>query len=71
MGKCLNTSFIETTEVFKLKVGTTSWLSEYTKTYEYKGQGHCLTFVEGHSDLYFQASSAAQPIEAKFDVEPL
>ena len=41
------------------------------KTYEYKGQGHCLTFVEGHSDLYFQASSGAKPIEAKFDVEPL
>ena len=22
-----------------------------------RGQGHCLTFVQGHSDLYFQTSA--------------
>ena len=34
-----------------------------------RGQGHCLTFVEGHSDLYFQTSAAKPPIEDKFHVE--
>ena len=35
------------------------------------GQGHCLTFVQGHSDLYFQTySQAAGHIKVKFHVEP-
>ena len=34
-----------------------------------RDQGHCLTFVQGHSDLYLETSSAAKPLspfEAKF-----
>ena len=27
-----------------------------------RGQGHCSTFVQGHTDLYFQISSAAKPL---------
>ena len=37
-----------------------------------KGQGHCLTFVQGQSDLYFQTySQAAGYIKVQFHVEPL
>ena len=39
-----------------------------------RGQGQCLTFVQGHSDLYFQTASAANPlcpVEARFHVELL
>ena len=50
--------FIETIEVYEVKVGTNSWLTEYMDTYDTKGQGHCLTFVQGHADLYFQRPSA-------------
>ena len=38
-----------------------------------KGQGHTLTFVQGHSDstlLNFFFLETACPIEAKFFVEP-
>ena len=34
-------------------------------------QGYCLTFVQGHPDLYFQTySQAAGHIKFKFHVEP-
>ena len=39
-----------------------------------KGQGHSLTFVQGHSDSTFLnflcSETAASPIEAKFHMEP-
>ena len=36
-----------------------------------RDQCHCLTFVYGHSDLYFQIySEAAGYIKVKFHVEP-
>ena len=43
------------------------------KHYEYRGQGHSLTFVEGHSDLTFSnffSLETASPIETKFHGEP-
>ena len=39
-----------------------------------KGQGHSLTFVEGHSDSTFSnffSLETIKPIKAKFYVEPL
>ena len=40
-----------------------------------RGQDHCLTFVQGHSDLYFQTSSSAAkplcPSNPKFHIEVL
>ena len=37
-----------------------------------RGQIHCLTFVQGHSDLNFQTySQAAGHIQVKFHSEPL
>ena len=38
-----------------------------------RGQGHCLTFVQVHTDLYFQTSSAPKPLGALKPnyVEPL
>ena len=36
-----------------------------------RDQGHCLTFVQGHSHLYFQIySQSAGHIKVKFHVEP-
>ena len=38
-----------------------------------KGQGHWLTFIQGHSDSLFSnffSLETAGPIEAKFHVEP-
>ena len=38
-----------------------------------KGQGHLLTFVQGHSDSKFSnffSLEIAKPIEAKFHMEP-
>ena len=38
-----------------------------------KGQGHSLTFIQGHSDSLFQTSFSLETsrlIEAKFHVEP-
>ena len=38
-----------------------------------KGQGHSLTFIQGHSDVTFSnffSLETARPIEAKFHVEP-
>ena len=38
-----------------------------------KGQGHSLTFVQGHSDLKFSnffSLETPSPVEAKFHVEP-
>ena len=38
-----------------------------------KGQGHSLTFIQGHSDATFSnffSLETAWPIEAKFHVEP-
>ena len=38
-----------------------------------KGQGHSLTFVQGHSDSTFSnffCSETARPIEAKFHMKP-
>ena len=36
-----------------------------------RGQGHCLTFVQGLSDLYFQTYSQADGhIKVKFYAEP-
>ena len=60
--------FIETIEVFELKVGTNSCLSEYMNTYEYQ---RSKSFVY-QSDLYFQASAVkfAGHIKVKFHVEP-
>ena len=48
--------FSETIVVFDIRVGRLSQLNEYMKLYEYqtdKGQGHSLTFVQGHSDSTF------------------
>ena len=43
----------------------------YMNTYEYqRWQGHCLTFVQGHLDLYFQ-TFVAEHIKVKFHVESL
>ena len=50
---------MEAIEGYELKVDTNSWLSEYMNT---RGQGHCLTFVQGHLDLSFQTSVAAKPL---------
>ena len=37
-----------------------------------KRQGHCFTFVQGHSDFYFQTyPQAAGHIKVKLHVEPL
>ena len=51
--------FIETIEVYDLKVSIHSWLFkwDYLST---RGQDPCLTFVQGYSDLYFQTFSAAK-----------
>ena len=45
-------------------------LNEYM---DITGQGHLLTFVQGHSDLTFSnfiSLETAKPIEAKFHVAP-
>ena len=48
-----------------------SWLSTWLHM-STRGQSQCLIFVQGHSDLYFQTSSAPKlPVEAKFSLEPL
>ena len=49
--------FIETIEVYELKVGPNSWISKQMNACGTRGQGHCLAFVQGHSYLYFQASA--------------
>ena len=54
--------FIEIIEVYKLKAGTCSWLSEYMIYSCTRGQNCHLTFVQGHSDLYFQTPSSAKPL---------
>ena len=42
------------------------------KTYEYQSQDHCLTFVYGHSDLYFKTyTQAAGHVKVRFHVKPL
>ena len=65
-------SYIDTIEFYELKVDTNSWKSEYMNTYEYQRSSHCLTFVQGHSDLYFQTYfQAVVQIKVKFHVEPL
>ena len=62
---------METIIVCELKAGTNSWPSTllYMNT---RGQGHCLTFVQGNSDLNFQTSAPnLLDTSVKFHVEPL
>ena len=60
--------------VYDVEVGRCSKLTESMDLYDYKGQGHSLTLVQGHSDStfsnYFFSWESTMPIEAKFHVEP-
>ena len=41
----------ETIEVYGIKVGIYSTLTEYMEIYVYQRSSHSLTFVQGHSDF--------------------
>ena len=65
--------FSETIVVYDIKVGRCSQLNEDMNFLNVKGQGHSLTFVEGHLDSTFSnfiSLKTARPTEAKFNVEP-
>ena len=60
--------FPKTIVVYDIKVGRFIQLNEYIE-----GQGHSLTFIQGHSDSTFSnffCSETARPIEAKLPMEP-
>ena len=65
--------FSETIVVFDIKVGRCGQLNVYMKLMNINGQGHSLTFDDGHPISTFQgffSLETARPIEAKFHVEP-
>ena len=49
----IKVDFSETIVVYDIKVGRFIQLNEYMNFYEIKGQGHTMTFVQGHSDSIF------------------
>ena len=57
-------------EASEVKVGTYSQINEYMTIYD-QGQGHSLTFVQGHSDFSnFFPQKTQWLFEAKFHMEP-
>ena len=67
-------NFSETIVVCDIKVGRCSQVNECMTFMNIKGQGHSLTFIQGHSvstfSIFFSLETA-RPIEAKFHLEPL
>ena len=62
----------ETIVVYDIKVGRCCQLNEYTNLWNIKGQGHSMTFAEGHLDATFSnflSFETARQIEAAFYVE--
>ena len=65
--------FSETIVVYDVKVGTCSYLNEYTHLYEYERSRSFIYLGPNLSDsifLNFFSSITTGPIEAKFRVEP-
>ena len=49
--KALMVDYSETVDIYGIKVGIYSKLNEHMEIYITRGQGHSLTFVQGHTDF--------------------